>query len=45
MTITENRTATTGDDARGEGDLIEALAPPFGPAAQAVVETALAGAG
>jgi coniferyl-aldehyde dehydrogenase len=28
---------------RGEGDLIEAFAPPYGPAAQAVVEAALGG--
>jgi coniferyl-aldehyde dehydrogenase len=30
---------------RGEGDLIEAFAPPYGPAAQAVVDAAFAGAG
>jgi acyl-CoA reductase-like NAD-dependent aldehyde dehydrogenase len=30
---------------RGEGDLIEAFAPPYGPTAQAVVEAAFAGAG
>jgi coniferyl-aldehyde dehydrogenase len=29
---------------RGEGDLIEAFAPPYGPAAQAVVDAAFAGA-
>jgi coniferyl-aldehyde dehydrogenase len=29
---------------RGEGDLLEAFAPPYGPAAQAVVEGAFAGA-
>jgi coniferyl-aldehyde dehydrogenase len=29
---------------RGEGDLIEAFAPPYGPAAQAVVDGAFAGA-
>ena len=28
---------------RGEGDLIEAFAPPYGPAAQAVVDAALGG--
>jgi coniferyl-aldehyde dehydrogenase len=30
---------------RGEDDLIEAFAPPYGPAAQAVVDAAFAGAG
>jgi coniferyl-aldehyde dehydrogenase len=30
---------------RGEGDLIEAFAPPYGPAARAVVDAAFAGAG
>ncbi len=30
---------------RGEGDLIDAFAPPYGPVAQAVVDAALAGAG
>ena len=30
---------------RGEGDLIEAFAPPYGPAAQAVVDAAFGGAG
>jgi coniferyl-aldehyde dehydrogenase len=29
---------------RGEGDLIEAFAPPYGPTAQAVVDAAFAGA-
>jgi coniferyl-aldehyde dehydrogenase len=29
---------------RGEGDLLEAFAPPYGPAAQAVVDAAFAGA-
>jgi coniferyl-aldehyde dehydrogenase len=29
---------------RGEGDMIEAFAPPYGPAAQAVVDAAFAGA-
>ncbi len=29
---------------RGEGDMIEAFMPPYGPAAQAVVDSALAGA-
>jgi coniferyl-aldehyde dehydrogenase len=30
---------------RGEGDMIEAFAPPYGPAAQAVIDAAFAGAG
>ncbi|MFZ0043334.1 MAG: aldehyde dehydrogenase family protein, partial [Solirubrobacteraceae bacterium] len=30
---------------RGEGDLIEAFAPPYGPAAQAVVDSAFGGGG
>jgi len=30
---------------RGEGDLIEAFAPPYGPTAEAIVEAAFAGAG
>jgi coniferyl-aldehyde dehydrogenase len=30
---------------RGDGDLIEAFAPPYGPAAQAVVDAAFSGAG
>jgi coniferyl-aldehyde dehydrogenase len=30
---------------RGEGDIIEAFAPPYGPAAQAVVDAAFGGAG
>lgn len=30
---------------RGDGDLIEAFAPPYGPAAQAVVDAAFAGSG
>jgi coniferyl-aldehyde dehydrogenase len=30
---------------RGEGDLIDAFAPPYGPTAQAVVDAAFAGAG
>jgi coniferyl-aldehyde dehydrogenase len=30
---------------RGDGDLIEAFAPPYGPTAQAVVDAAFAGAG
>jgi len=30
---------------RGEGDLMEAFAPPYGPAAQAVVDAALSGGG
>jgi coniferyl-aldehyde dehydrogenase len=30
---------------RGEGDLIEAFAPPYGPAAQAVTDAAFSGAG
>ena len=29
---------------RGEGDVIDAFAPPYGPMAQAVVDAALAGA-
>jgi coniferyl-aldehyde dehydrogenase len=30
---------------RGEGDIIEAFAPPYGPAAQAVVDAAFGGGG